>query len=235
MLVIRRSEERGLVNLDWLSSRHTFSFGHYHDARHMGFGSLRVLNEDRVHPGRGFDTHGHQNMEIISYIIEGAMEHKDSRHDTASVIRPTEVQRMTAGTGIRHSEYNHSDTDPVRFLQIWILPERQGLAPGYEQKAFPQNEKNGRLCLVGSRDGRNGSITIHQDLDLYATLLNDDQAVTYQLAAGRKCWVQIVRGTVKLNGQQLYSGDGVAIEDSNALTVSLTDGSNAEVLLFDMG
>jgi redox-sensitive bicupin YhaK (pirin superfamily) len=192
---------------------------------------LRVINEDQVQPGRGFDTHGHQNMEIISYVLEGALEHKDSI-GTGSVIRSGEVQRMSAGTGVRHSEFNHSDSEPVHFLQIWIVPERDGLEPSYEQKAFPENEKWGQLRLVGSRDGRDNSVTIHQDVDLYATLLTDNQAVTHELAAERKGWVQVARGTVLANDEPLQPGDGVAIE--GPCTVALTGAAEAEVLLFDM-
>jgi len=232
MLAIRHAEDRGLANAGWLSSRHTFSFGHYYDPDFMGFGPLRVINEDQVQPGRGFDTHGHQDMEIISYVLEGALEHKDSI-GTGSIIRPGEVQRMSAGTGVRHSEFNHSDSELVHFLQIWIVPERDGLQPSYEQEAFAENDKRGRLRLVGSRDARDDSVTIHQDVDLYATLLSDNQTVTHQLAAGRKGWVQVARGTVSANDEPLHAGDGVAIE--GPCTITLTCASDAEVLLFDMG
>ena len=170
MLTLRRAEERGRANLGWLDSRHSFSFGHYYDPEHMGFGPLRVINDDRVAPGGGFPTHPHGDMEIVSYVLEGGLAHKDSL-GTGSVIRPGDVQRMSAGSGIRHSEFNASKTEPVHFLQIWIVPERQGLEPGYEQKTFSAEEKRGKLRLVGSRDGREGSVTIHQDVDLYATLL----------------------------------------------------------------
>ena len=232
MLEIRYAEERGLADFGWLSSRHTFSFGHYYDRQFVGFGPLRVINEDRVQPGQGFDTHGHKDMEIISYVIEGALEHKDSL-GTGSVIRPGEVQRMSAGTGIRHSEFNPSDSELVHFLQVWILPEHDGLEPSYEQKTYPDADKRGLLRLVGSRDGREGSVTIHQDVDLYATLLADTQEVTHELGAGRKGWVQIARGTITLNDRQLNTGDGVAISQSGSIT--LTGTSDAEVLLFDMG
>ena len=232
MLAIRHAEDRGLANAGWLSSRHTFSFGHYYDPDFMGFGPLRVINEDQVQPGRGFDTHGHQDMEIISYVLEGALEHKDSI-GTGSIIRPGEVQRMSAGTGVRHSEFNHSDSELVHFLQIWIVPERDGLQPSYEQEAFAENDKRGRLRLVGSRDARDDSVTIHQDVDLYATLLSDNQTVTHQLAAGRKGWVQVARGTVSANDEPLHAGDGVAIE--GPCTITLRCASDAEVLLFDMG
>jgi len=232
MLAIRHAEERGLANFGWLNSRHTFSFGHYYDPRFMGFGPLRVINEDRVQPGRGFDTHGHSDMEIISYVLDGALEHKDSL-GTGSVIRPGDVQRMSAGTGVRHSEFNASDSDPVHFLQIWVLPEEKGLTPGYEQKTFAPDQKRGRLRLVGSRDGREGSVTIHQDVDLYAALLEDGETLGHEFADGRKGWVQVARGSVLLNGNQLYPGDGVAMDGRSAIT--LAGSSEAEVLLFDMG
>lgn len=232
MLAIRPSNERGHVSLGWLSSRHTFSFGHYHDPEFMGFGPLRVINEDQVKPAQGFDTHGHRDMEIISYVLSGALEHKDSL-GTGSVIRPGEVQRMSAGTGVRHSEFNASDTDPVHFLQIWILPEREGLEPSYEQKAFADDAKRGRLRLVGSRDGREGSVTIHQDVDLYATLLGAGEELAFELAEGRYGWVQVARGAIRLNGNELTAGDGVAIKDVSNLRLEGID--DAEILLFDMG
>ena len=232
MLAIRHAEQRGHANFGWLESRHTFSFGSYFDQRFMGFGPLRVINEDRVQPGQGFGTHGHSDMEIISYVLGGALEHKDSM-GTGSIIQPGDVQRMSAGTGVRHSEYNASDTEPVHFLQIWILPERQGLEPGYEQKAFPAEEKQGQLRLVGSRDGRDGSLTIHQDVDLYATLLEDGDEVRHELADGRKAWVQVARGSVTVNDLQLYPGDGAAL--AGPATLRLAGTSEAEVLLFEMG
>lgn len=231
MFEIRHMEERGVANLDWLNSQHTFSFGHYYDPDHMGFGPLRVLNEDRVQPGRGFDTHGHTDMEIISYVLEGALEHKDSMGN-GSIIRPGDVQRMTAGTGIRHSEFNHSQSEPVHFLQIWILPEKEGLKPGYEQKTFSEAEKRGVLRLVGSREGRDGSVTIHQDVDLYATCLGEGEEITLRREAGRKVWVQIARGRAEVNGTALKAGDGVALADESLLTLRGVD--DAEILLFDM-
>jgi len=231
MITIRNRDERGAVNMGWLDSRHSFSFGHYHDPAHMGFRALRVINDDRVIPGAGFPTHGHADMEIVSYVLDGALEHKDSL-GTGSVIRPGDVQRMSAGTGIRHSEYNASREESVHFLQIWILPERRGLAPGYEQKAFADTEKRGRLRLVGSRDGRDGSVTIHQDVDLYATLLDGDESATFDLRPGRHAWVQVARGQVRLNGLLLKEGDGAAVSDESALT--LDGGVGAEVLLFDL-
>jgi len=232
MLTIRRADDRGRVDLGWLNSRHTFSFGHYHDPRHMGFGTLRVINEDRVQPARGFDAHGHRNMEIISYVLDGALEHEDSMGN-GSIIRPGEVQRMSAGIGVRHSEFNHSNAELVHFLQIWILPERAGLEPGYEQRAFDAEEKRGQLRLVGSRDGRNGSVTIHQDVDMYATLLADPESITHELADGRKAWIQVACGSASLNDQRLDAGDGAAVVGPG--TITLTGRSDAELLLFDMG
>lgn len=232
MITIRPAQDRGTANFGWLDSRHTFSFGNYYDPNYMGFADLRVINEDKVSPGQGFGTHGHRDMEIISYVLQGALEHKDSL-GTGSVIRPGDVQRMSAGTGIMHSEFNASKTDPVHFLQIWILPERKGIEPGYEQKTFPEAEKRGKLQLVGSRAGREGSITIHQDVDLYATLLQNGETVTHALAEGRVAWVQVVRGAVQLNGQSLTAGDGAAIDQESHLTLQGA-ASEAEVLLFDM-
>ncbi len=231
MITIRKSDDRGAVNFGWLDSKHSFSFGHYHDPRHMGFRALRVINEDRVAPGAGFPTHGHSDMEIISYVLEGGLEHKDTL-GTNSVIRPGEVQRRSAGTGIRHSEFNASRTDPVHFLQIWVLPEREGLPAGYEQKAFPAEEKTGRLRLVASRDGREGSVTVHQDLDLYAGLLNDGDTVGFDLRPGRGAWVQVARGRLTLNGQPLKAGDGAAVNDEKSLVLATDLG--AEVLVFDL-
>jgi quercetin 2,3-dioxygenase len=232
MIAVRPADERGIANFDWLDSRHSFSFGHYYDPKHMGFGPLRVINEDRVRPGAGFDTHGHRDMEIISYVLEGALEHKDSI-GTGSVIRPGDVQRMSAGSGIRHSEFNPSNSDPVHFLQIWLLPNEEGLTPSYEQKTFADSEKRGRLRLVAARDGRDGSVRIHQDADLYASLLDKEEAVTHALAVGRRGWIQVVRGAVEVNGQSLRAGDGAAVHELPALTVTATaDGS--EFLLFDL-
>lgn len=232
MITIRPAQERGAANFGWLDSRHTFSFGNYYDPKHMGFANLRVINEDKVTAGQGFGTHGHRDMKIISYVLEGALEHKDSI-GTGSVIRPGDVQRMSAGTGIMHSEYNHSDIEPVHFLQIWILPDKKGIEPSYEQKTFTNEEKSGTLRLVGSRDGREGSITIHQDVNLYATLLKDGEEVSHCLANERVVWVQVVRGAVQLNHQSLTAGDGVAIAQEENITLRGA-GNNAEVLLFDM-
>ncbi len=231
MITIRSAQSRGTANFGWLDSRHTFSFGNYYDPNYMGFADLRAINEDKVTPGQGFGTHGHRDMEIISYVLKGALEHKDSI-GTGSVIRPGDVQRMSAGTGIRHSEFNASQTEPVHFLQIWILPEQEGIAPGYEQKTFTEKDKRNRLRLVGSRDGREGSITIHQNIDFYAASLQNGETVNHSLADGRVAWLQVVKGAMQLNEQTLTAGDGAAIEESH---ISLQGASNdTEVLLFDM-
>ncbi|MEZ5852323.1 MAG: pirin family protein [Hyphomicrobiaceae bacterium] len=231
-ITIRKAEDRGHTNFGWLDSRHTFSFGRYHDPKHMGFGPLRVINDDRVAGGGGFPAHPHADMEIISYVLDGALAHEDSL-GTGSLIRPGDVQRMSAGTGIRHSEFNASKTEPVHLLQIWIMPERTGLNPEYEQKAFPDAEKHGRLRLLGSRGGRDGSLTIHQDADLYATLLGKGETVTHAIAPGRGGWVQVARGAIKLNDQLLVEGDGAAVTASGDLTIEGM--SDAELLLFDLG
>jgi redox-sensitive bicupin YhaK (pirin superfamily) len=231
-IALRPAEARGIANFGWLDSRHTFSFGHYYDPEHMGFGVLRVINEDRVRPSAGFETHGHRDMEIISYVLEGALEHRDSI-GTGSVIRPGDVQRMSAGTGIRHSEFNHSKSELVHFLQIWLLPKEQGLSPGYEQKTFVDSEKRGRLRLVASSDGRDGSVVIHQDAQVYASILDKEEQVEHVLPAGGRGWVQVLRGAVEVNGQSLRAGDGAAVKDEPVLTVTgESDGS--EILLFDL-
>lgn len=232
MITVRPANERGAANFGWLDSRHSFSFGNYYDPHHMGFASLRVINEDKVTPSMGFGTHGHRDMEIITYVLDGALEHKDSL-GTGSVIRPGDVQRMSAGTGIRHSEFNASDSEPVHFLQIWIMPEVQGIDPGYEQISIAPADKRGQLRLVGSRDGREGSVTIHQDVSLYTTTLAQGDGVVHSLAPGRVAWVQVARGALDLNGQALTAGDGAAVSDLD--TLSLTGAAaEAEVLLFDM-
>ncbi len=232
MITIRSASERGNANFGWLDSRHTFSFGSYYDPAHMGFGNLRVINEDKVAPGQGFPTHSHRDMEIISYVVDGALEHKDSIGN-GSVIRPGDVQRMSAGSGISHSEYNASNENPVHFLQIWVLPEKQGIDPGYEQIYFSPEEKQGKLRLVGSRDGREGSITIHQDMNLYAAHLATDEQVEHTLQDQRAAWVQVVRGAIVLNGQDLIAGDGAAVTDTKALSLQ-GQSQDAEILLFDM-
>jgi hypothetical protein len=226
MINVRHATERGSANFGWLDSRHTFSFGDYYDPKQMGFGPLRVINEDRVQPAAGFSTHGHRDMEIISYVLEGALD----SIGTGSVIRPGDVQVMSAGTGIRHSEFNHSKKEPVHFLQIWVLPDREGLTPRYEQKTFTDAEKRGRLRLVGSSDGRDGSVVVHQDVAIFASLLNHGEQVTHALQVGRKAWVQVVRGAAQMNGQDLGAGDGVGVVGEPTLTVTArTD--RAEILL----
>ena len=228
---IRLAKDRGHANHGWLDTFHTFSFADYRDARHMGWGPLRVINEDRVAPATGFPTHAHRDMEIITYVLEGALEHRDSL-GTGSVIRPGEVQRMTAGTGVRHSEYNASKTEPVHLLQIWIEPAQTGLPPGYEQKTFPDADKRGRLRLIASSDGRDGSVTINQDAAVYATVLAPEQRITHALARRRRGWLQVARGTLTLNGQALAHGDGAAIEGAHALEIQGIE--PAEALLFDL-
>jgi quercetin 2,3-dioxygenase len=230
-MTIRRSAERGHAEHGWLDSHHTFSFADYYDPQHMGFRALRVINEDRVEPGRGFGTHGHRDMEIISYVLDGVLEHKDSL-GTHGIIRPGDVQRMTAGSGVRHSEQNGSTERGVHFLQIWIVPDRQNLAPGYEQKTFADAEKQGKLRLVASPDGRADSVTIHQDACLFAGLLAKGEETSYELAAGRHAWVHVARGSVKLNGTLLSTGDAAAIDSSGKLTFEGEDAG--EVLLFDL-
>ena len=232
MIRIRKAIERGRADFGWLKARHTFSFGHYYDPAHMGFASLRVINEDRIAPGTGFDTHGHEDMEIVTYVIDGALEHKDSL-DNGSVIRRGDVQRMTAGTGVRHSEFNHSADDPLHLLQIWILPEVHGLPPGYEERNFTDGEKRNQLRLLASREGRDASITIHQDVDLYASLLGEGSQLEHVFAPGRKGWLQVVDGRLEIDGQTLAAGDGAAIEDTD--TVRIKALSDSELLLFDMG
>jgi quercetin 2,3-dioxygenase len=232
MILVRRNDERGGGKQGWLDSRHTFSFGHYYDPKHMGFGPLRVINEDRVAPGAGFDTHGHRDMEIVSYVLEGALEHKDSL-GKGSVIRPGDVQRMSAGTGIRHSEINPSRTEPLHFLQIWLLPDEIGITPSYEQKTFAGVEKRGRLRLVASRDGRDGSVHIHQDAAIYASVLDRGGAVAHALSAGRKAWVQVTHGAIDLDGRELSAGDGAAVEHESSLNIT-AKADGIEFLLFDL-
>jgi len=232
MIAIRPASERGVANHGWLDSRHTFSFASYYDPAHMGFGKLRVINEDKVAPGAGFDTHGHGDMEIVSYVLDGVLAHKDNIGN-GSEIRPGDVQRMSAGTGILHGEYNHSPTDPVHFLQIWILPDTTGLEPSYEQVHFPAAEKQGNLRLVGSRDGREGSVTIHQDVDLYATLLGTNETVTFLVRDDRHAWIQVARGSVRASDRVLTAGDGAAVTEPTELALTGLS-EDAEVLLFDL-
>lgn len=227
---IRRSEDRGHGNYGWLDTKHSFSFAGYYDPKHMGFRALRVINDDRVTGGQGFGTHPHRDMEIISYVVEGALEHKDSLGN-GSVIRPGEVQRMTAGTGVTHSEYNHSATDALRFLQIWVLPDEMGLRPGYEQKFFG-DERRGKLRLVASPNGAEGSVQIHQDVSMFASVLEDGERVTHELAQGRHAWLQIVRGTVVVGGVELAEGDGAAFND--AVSICIESVGESELVLFDL-
>src|SRR5450756_53437 len=229
MITVRPRDERGHFDHGWLDTRHTFSFAEYFDPDHMGFRSLRVINEDRVQPGQGFGTHPHRDMEIVTYVLDGALAHRDSMGN-GSVIRPGDVQRMTAGTGITHSEFNHSNDAPVHFLQIWIVPDRRGLTPSYEQKTIPAEATPGRLCAVASHDGGDGSVTINQDATLYTAVLAPGQVVTHAFAPGRHGWLQVARGQVALDGRSLAAGDGAAISGEKAVTVS--GESAAEILLF---
>ena len=230
MLTVRRAEDRGHADHGWLDSRHTFSFASYYDPKHLGFGSLRVINDDRVAPGAGFGTHPHRDMEIISYVVEGALEHRDSMGN-GSIIKPGEVQRMTAGTGVTHSEYNHSQHEDVHFLQIWVVPEQPQLQPSYEQKYFG-NERRNALRLVASRDATDGSIRVHQDLRLYASVLDAGADVTHRLAGDRQCWIQVVSGELTVNGVDVRAGDGVAATDADELAIGAN--SEANFLLFDL-
>jgi redox-sensitive bicupin YhaK (pirin superfamily) len=231
MLTIRKARERGHADHGWLDSHHTFSFADYYDRRHMGHGVLRVINDDTVAPGKGFGTHPHRDMEIISYVLDGALEHKDSMGN-GSVIRPGDVQRMSAGTGVTHSEFNHSAKDPVHFLQIWILPDAAGHAPGYEQKYFGREDKRGGLRLVASASGRDGSVSLNQDADVYAGLFDGEENATFTARPQRDLWIHLARGSLTLNGEALEAGDGVAVDGEE--TLRFADGHDAEVLLFDM-
>ncbi len=231
MITVRRAEDRGAVNMGWLNAKHSFSFGNYFDPDHMGFGSLRVINEDRIEPAQGFGTHGHKDMEIVTYMIDGALQHKDNMGN-GSVIRGGDVQRMSAGTGVMHSEFNHSADEQAHLLQIWILPEQTGITPGYEEKAFSTNEKRNQLRLIVSRDARESSLKIHQLLDLYATVLDEGAVVAHELLDSHSGWVQVVSGQVRLNGETLNAGDGAAIENVPELKIQATNRS--ELLLFDM-
>lgn len=232
MMDIIQSETRGSADHGWLRAKHTFSFADYYDPQRVEFGTLRVINEDRVAPGKGFDTHPHRDMEIITYVIDGAIEHKDSMGN-GTIITPGEVQRMSAGTGVLHSEFNHSQDKELHLLQIWIYPERNGLMPGYEQTRFPREEKLNRLRIVGSRDGRDGSVTIHQDVDLYASILEPGNELTLDLRTNRKVFVQLIRGEIEANGQSLSAGDGAALVGEEV--VKFVAASEAEFLVFDMG
>jgi hypothetical protein len=231
MLQIRKSNERGTANFGWLHSQHSFSFGHYYDPQQMGFGPLRVINEDRVAQGAGFDTHGHRNMEIISYVLSGSLQHKDSMGN-GSVLRAGDVQRMSAGTGVLHSEYNPSPSEPVHFLQIWIEPNVKEIAPSYQEAHFDHASKSGQLRLIASPDGRDGSVSIHQDASVYAAILDGKDELRHALASGRTAYVHVVRGRVTANGVELGAGDALKLSDEEA--VSLSQAQEAEVLLFDL-
>ena len=231
MITVRKSAARGHAKISWLDSYHTFSFADYYDSNYMNFRSLRVINEDVVSPGKGFGTHGHRDMEIITYVLEGALEHKDSL-GTGAAIKPGEVQRMSAGTGIQHSEFNHSQTEPVHLLQIWLLPDTKGLPPSYEQREFPIAQRHGKLRLVAARDARDGAVKVHQDVDLYAAVLDKDSRVSHALQPNRHAWVQVARGAILLNGLTLEKGDGAAVSDEAELAIEAAE--NAEILLFDL-
>jgi quercetin 2,3-dioxygenase len=231
MITVRRSNERGHFDHGWLNTYHTFSFDQYYDPRHMGFRNLRVINEDFVAAGRGFPKHGHRDMEIITYILEGALKHEDSIGN-GSVIRPGDVQRMTAGTGVRHSEQNASDQERVHLLQIWILPHTVGLEPGYEQKAFSEDERRGQLRLIASEDGRDGSVLVHQDVSLLASVLSAGEEVEHAMDQARYAWIQVARGSVEVNGEKADHGDGVIVAGESSLRIRAQQ--DAEVLLFDL-
>lgn len=231
MRAIRLSQDRGRADFGWLDSRHTFSFGEYHDPRFMGFGPLRVINEDRVAPGAGFGTHSHRDMEILSWVLSGALEHKDSL-GTGALIQPGELQRMSAGTGVTHSEFNGSQTDPVHFLQIWLLPEKSGIKPGYEQRSFPLTELQDQWRLLAARDGRDGAVTVHQDADVYAARLSAGTELARAPAAGRRLWLQVARGSMDVDGELLRAGDAISWVDPGKITVRARE--PGEVLLFDM-
>ncbi len=231
MITLRRAEDRGQADHGWLRSQHSFSFADYHDPAQMGFGNLRVINEDRIAPGTGFGQHGHRDMEIVSYVLEGALAHRDSLGTGATIV-PGEVQRMSAGSGVRHSEFNHAADAITHFLQIWILPDRQGIAPGYEQKAFSEADKRGRLRLVASPDGRDGSVTLNADASIRAGLFDGDESAELALPAGRRSWVHLARGALQVNGLTLKAGDAVGLVDEPRLL--LAQGRGAEVLVFDL-
>ena len=231
MIKLRRNNDRGHTKLNWLDSRHTFSFGDYYDPQNMGFSDLRVINEDRVDPGAGFPTHSHRDMEIITYVLEGALAHKDST-GTSSVIRVGDVQRMSAGTGISHSEYNASRTEPVHFLQIWMVPNKTGLAPGYEQRAFSLDEHRDKWTLIGSEAGRDGSVTVHQDVEVWAARFASGAQASFRLKSSRRAFAHVARGAVTLNGMSLNAGDGAAVSDEEILEIKAVEA--AEFLMFDL-
>jgi len=231
MIQVRKSHERGHADHGWLKTYHTFSFATYQDPKHMRFRSLRVMNEDIIAPGQGFGTHPHHDMEIVTYVLAGTLEHRDSMGN-GEVLHPGEFQRMSAGTGITHSEFNPSPTDPVHLYQIWLLPERKGIEPGYEQKRFPQEERQNRLRLVASRNGDNGSLQIHQDARIYLSSLARETSVHYQLEVGRHAWLQVLRGSVALNGEALNTSDGAAVTEEPSMTIEARQ--DAEIMLFDL-
>ena len=231
MITLRKSDARGYADHGWLKSHHSFSFAGYHDEKHMGFGNLRVINEDRIAPGTGFGTHGHKDMEIISYVLEGNLAHKDSMGNVKG-IPPGDVQRMSAGTGVQHSEFNHAEGQTTHFLQIWIEPNVKGIAPGYEQKTFTSDDKRGKLRLVASNDGAQGSVTVHADAKIYAGLLDGDEAASLTLNPARKTYIHLIRGRLQVNGLQLDSGDAALLTSENQL--QLQQGKDAEVLVFDL-
>jgi redox-sensitive bicupin YhaK (pirin superfamily) len=231
MITLRRAAERGRGDYGWLDTRHSFSFNDYHDARHMGFRALRVINEDWIAPGKGFGTHGHRDMEIVTYVLEGAVAHKDSLGN-GSVLRPGEFQRMTAGTGIEHSEFNPSETEPVHLYQIWLFPEKRGLAPSYDQREFPADERKGKLRIVASPDGRDGSLTIRQDAQVFLATFAAGEGGSYELAPGRHAWIQVLRGSIDMNGVVLALSDGAAVSEETSL--ALRAKQESEVMLFDL-
>ncbi len=231
MIQLRKPLDRGHADHGWLNTFHTFSFADYQDPEQMGFRSLRVINEDRVAPGMGFGMHGHRDMEIVTYLLEGTLEHKDNMGN-GSLLRPGEFQRMSAGTGVRHSEFNPSASEPVHLYQIWLLPKSRGIQPSYEQKFFAEDEKQGQLRLVASPDGADGSLTIHQDARVYLSTLNTNESVRHELPAGRHAWLQVLRGRVKVNGTELETSDGLAVSDESGLTI--VGEQAAEIMLFDL-
>ena len=231
MIEVRHANERGHVQLDWLNSYHSFSFGHYHDPAHMGWSALRVINDDTVQPGQGFGTHGHRDMEILSYVLEGALQHRDSM-GSGSTLKPGDVQLMSAGTGVQHSEFNPSQNDPVHFLQIWILPDQQNVTPSYQERYIQDAQKRGQLKLLASGDPNDDALFLHQDARIYATLLNDDEHIEYALPFGRQTYVHVAQGSIKVNNHELKTGDGLKVMDESMLL--LTEGHDAEILLFDL-
>jgi redox-sensitive bicupin YhaK (pirin superfamily) len=233
MMTIRKATDRGHAKHGWLDSHHTFSFADYHDPKHMGFRSLRVINDDRVEGGQGFGAHSHRDMEIISYVLEGELSHKDSM-GTGETIRPGDVQRMSAGTGVQHSEFNGSKHDEVHFLQIWLIPKKQGIKPGYEQKLFSEADKRGKLRLVASPDGQDGSITVHTDAKLYAGLFTEGEAADLAIAPSRGAWVHVAKGRIRINGKELAAGDGAAFEHESSVRIEGVAGGEGEVLAFDL-